>query len=178
MHRITAHSHGHNPPGHTSRWPPPLHTFSLTHSPSAGDWMERQQGGVIGPLVEGSLKSQSGASVLLFRKCCYDSCNCIHLSHTPAPLYTVSQGLHLYSPLAHTPLTFTIQAVLKHCYNGQTLWQKQMLWIKYISPPVCSTCANTKVLAPGLCCIYPKRSLPSSMPIYFTDSTYFYKYPK
>lgn len=73
--------------------------------------------------------------LLPFRKC-YHSCNCIHLSHTPAPLYTVPQALHLYSPLVHTPLILTIQAVLRHCYNGQTLWQKQLLRIKHISPPV------------------------------------------
>lgn len=88
--------------------------------------MERQQGGVIRPLVEGDLKAQSRASVLPFRKSCCHICNCIHLSQTPAPLFTTSQGLHLYSPLACAPLTFIIQAVLQHCCNGQTLWQKQM----------------------------------------------------
>lgn len=42
----------------------------------------------------------------------------------------------LYSPLACAPLTFIFQALLQHCYNGQTLWQKQMLRITNISPPV------------------------------------------
>lgn len=34
MYPTTAHSHGHSPPGHMAQQPLPLHTFSLTHSPS------------------------------------------------------------------------------------------------------------------------------------------------
>lgn len=112
--KTVTHSWSVNTPVDPKAPPTKEHIFRLLQS---GHWEERQQGGVIGPLVEADLKTQSWASVLPFTKCCYHSCNCIDLSHRSAPLWTVSQGLHLYSLLVHTPLTFTIQVALKQCYK-------------------------------------------------------------
>lgn len=41
-----------------------------------------------------------------------------------------------------------------------------------------SACANTQVLAPGLCCISPKHSQPHSIPVHLTDRAFYYKNPK
>lgn len=143
------------------------HIFHLLRS---GHWEERQQGSVIGLLVEADLKTQPA---------------CYHLRNVVTTLATALTSVTGQLPyrLCHKVFTCTHCMTIPHWHLPSRLFSNNALRSKSYGRnkcsesnvslhQSCSTYANAQVLAPGLRCVSPKHSIPSSIPIYFTDSTY------